>query len=66
MESLLPLFFYTLMLWFYRMGEGKDLWGNLRPTVDDQWRATTGRTIRRVVIIIVAAYSALLLLQLRS
>ncbi|TGE20774.1 hypothetical protein E5K00_22605 [Hymenobacter aquaticus] len=65
MEPFLPLFFYTLMFWFYRMAEGKDLLGKPRPNVDDQWRATTGRTMRRAVIIIVAAYSALLLVQLR-
>ncbi|MCB2380526.1 hypothetical protein LGH70_23230 [Hymenobacter sp. BT635] len=65
MESLLPLFFYTLMFWFYRMGEGKDLLGKPRPNIDDTWRTTTGRTIRRAVIIVVAAYSALLLVQMR-
>ncbi|TGE15062.1 hypothetical protein [Hymenobacter elongatus] len=63
---LLPLIFYTIMFWLYRFAAGQNVWGKPRPNVDDAWRATQGRTIRRVIIIISFVYLVLLLLPLRS
>ncbi|PJJ52845.1 hypothetical protein [Hymenobacter chitinivorans] len=63
---LLPLIFYTIMLWFYRLTEGKTVLGKPRQQVDEAWRSTTGRTLRRAIIIVSVAYTALLLLQLRA
>ena len=63
---LLPLIFYTIMLWFYRLTQGKTVLGKPRQQVDEAWSATTGRTLRRAIIIISGAYTALLLLQLRA
>ncbi|MCC2545689.1 hypothetical protein LJY25_04470 [Hymenobacter sp. BT175] len=65
-DLLAPLFFYLIALWFFRFGQGRDIMGNPRPGVTDTWRNTTGRTIRRVVILFAAAYTALLFLNLRS
>ncbi|TGE26682.1 hypothetical protein [Hymenobacter metallicola] len=62
---LLPLIFYTIMLWLYRFSQGQNVLGKPRPGVSDEWRLTHGRTMRRTIIIIVAVYTALLLLQLR-
>lgn len=62
---LLPLIFYTIMLWFYRLTEGKTVLGKPRQDVDETWRATTGRTIRRIIIIVAVVYTALLVLQYR-
>ncbi|UOQ73313.1 hypothetical protein [Hymenobacter cellulosilyticus] len=62
---LLPLIFYTIMLWFYRMTEGKTVMGKPRQNGDEAWRATNGRTLRRIIIIVTVVYTALLLLQYR-
>ena len=65
-EWLQPLFFYLIAFWFFRFGQGRDALGNARPGVNEAWRNTTGRTIRWVVVLFAAAYTALLFLNLRS
>jgi hypothetical protein len=64
-EWLLPLIFYTIMLWLYRFSMGQNLLGKPKPTFSEEWQVRHGRTMRRAIIFIVAAYSALLLVQFR-